>query len=51
MEKIKSLFVSGILLLISFSVYSQKVGIFDGHGDIGVNVKPGSATFIPQTDQ
>jgi TolB protein len=32
--------------------YSQnKIGIFDGHGDVGVNVKPGSATFIPETGQ
>ena len=27
------------------------VGIFEGHGDIGTNVKPGSASFIPSTGQ
>ena len=27
------------------------VGIFEGHGDVGMNVKPGSATFIPATGQ
>ncbi|GGB11353.1 hypothetical protein GCM10011511_38680 [Puia dinghuensis] len=25
--------------------------MFDGHGDVGTNVKPGSATFIPATGQ
>ncbi len=41
------------LLLFSFSAYCQQnpVGIFDGHGDIGSHVKPGSATFIPETGQ
>ena len=54
MEKInsRSLFLSFVIFLISFSVSSQnKVGIFDGHGDIGTNVKPGSATYIPETGQ
>ena len=47
------------MLLISFPLFflttmgkSQgKVGIFDGHTDIGSNVKPGWTTYIPQTDQ
>ncbi|MHA4846437.1 TolB family protein [Flavitalea antarctica] len=39
------------LLLVASTAYSQKLGIFDGHGDIGTNVKPGSATFIPETRQ
>ena len=30
---------------------NQSIGIFDGHGDVGTNVKPGSATFIPATGQ
>ena len=54
MEKIKfrSLFLSFVICFISFSVSSQsKVGIFDGHGDVGTNVKPGSATYIPETGQ
>jgi len=44
-------FVSGAFLC--FSAFSQKetVGIFDGHGDIGTGVKPGSAVYIPQTKQ
>ncbi|MDQ6845738.1 MAG: biopolymer transporter TolR, partial [Bacteroidota bacterium] len=41
-----------ILCMTGFAgTAQQKVGIFDGHGDIGTNVKPGSATFIPQTGQ
>jgi TolB protein len=47
----KSFVVFFILLSINFSVSSQKIGIFDGHTDVGTNVKPGSATYIPQTDQ
>src|SRR5580704_3166026 len=41
------------LILFSITAYSQQnpVGIFEGHGDIGTNVKPGSATFIPGTGQ
>lgn len=36
----------------TFSFSQQgKAGIFDGHGDVGENVKPGSATYIPQTQQ
>src|ERR1700733_6883402 len=41
-----------LFFLISLSAFSQqKVGIFDGHGDVGTNVKPGSATYIPGTGQ
>src|SRR6476620_3754672 len=41
------------LILFSLGAYCQQnpVGIFDGHSDIGTNVKPGSATYIPQTGQ
>lgn len=43
------------ILLKSFSgdVRSQSkgLGIFDGHGDVGNNVKPGSAVYIPNTGQ
>lgn len=51
MEKIKSLFLSISLFAISIAAGAQKVGIFDGHGDIGKNVKPGAATFIPESGQ
>src|ERR1700712_1304012 len=53
MEKIKRVSLALLLaLLIGFSVSSQqRVGIFDGHGDVGTNVKPGSATYIPLTGQ
>jgi TolB protein len=43
------------LLLMLFSVAANgqqnPVGIFDGHTDVGTNVKPGSATYIPETGQ
>jgi TolB protein len=41
------------LCLCFFSAYSQQnpLGIFEGHSDIGTGVKPGSATFIPETGQ
>ncbi len=40
------------LFLFAFTGFSQnKVGIFDGHTDVGKNVKPGAATFIPSTGQ
>jgi len=34
-----------------FASAQGKIGIFDGNSDIGVGVKPGSATYIPQNDQ
>ncbi|MEJ7827306.1 MAG: biopolymer transporter TolR, partial [Segetibacter sp.] len=40
-----------VIMQLPFSGFTQKIGIFDGHGDIGKNVKPGSATYIPQTRQ
>ncbi len=48
---------NALLLLLSFLTLTalpasaQSVGIFEGHGDIGTNVKPGSANFIPETRQ
>ncbi len=42
-----------LLILSSVAASGQQnpVGIFDGHTDIGTNVKPGSATYIPGTGQ
>ena len=42
-----------LLVLFSATVYCQQnpVGIFEGHTDVGTNVKPGSATYIPETGQ
>src|SRR5450631_1613157 len=42
-----------LLVLFSITVYSQQapLGIFEGHSDVGTNVKPGSATYIPETGQ
>lgn len=41
------------LILFSFTVHSQQnpVGIFEAHTDVGTNVKPGSALYIPETGQ
>ncbi len=38
---------------LSVAVFAQQgqIGIFDGQTDVGTNVKPGSATYIPQTQQ
>src|SRR5664279_1444668 len=42
-----------LMSVFSFTAYSQQtpVGIFEAHTDIGTNVKPGSATYIPETGQ
>ena len=47
---------SNVLLLVSalfftLSAAAQPLGIFENHGDVGTGVKPGSATFIPETGQ
>jgi TolB protein len=49
---------SKVLSLLAFlftlglsPVFSQNIGIFDGHSDVGAHVKPGSSTFIPETGQ
>lgn len=47
----QSIFPALFTILCLSSVAQDKVGIFDGHGDVGTNVKPGSATFIPKTGQ
>ncbi|MEP7253249.1 MAG: hypothetical protein ABI683_12740, partial [Ginsengibacter sp.] len=47
-------FLLGIIFLLqpwASTIAQQKLGIFDGHTDVGTDVKPGSATFIPQTGQ
>jgi len=42
-----------LLILSSVAASGQQnpVGIFEGHTDVGTNVKPGSATYIPETGQ
>ena len=44
-------FISTLLLITAIYPQQGRVGIFDGHGDVGNNVKPGSAKYIPQTRQ
>src|SRR6185312_16352246 len=43
--------ITSVIFLHDTVSFSQPVGIFDNHQDIGTNVKPGSATYIPATDQ
>lgn len=47
------LLVLALLALSVNPVFSQKnmLGVFESQSDIGAGVKPGSATFIPQTGQ
>jgi TolB protein len=42
-----------LMMISSFSLNAQQnpIGIFDAHSDIGTDVKPGSATYIPETQQ
>src|SRR4051794_12999191 len=42
---------TAFLALTCSAAFSQKLGIFEGQADIGTNVKPGSAVYLPQTDQ
>src|ERR1700744_1305031 len=51
-NRINALYLFALLLTLTpRQGMAQQVGIFDGHGDVGANVKPGSATFIPSTGQ
>ena len=47
------LFCLGLISLVSSPAFSQKasLGIFEGHGDIGKDVKPGSAMYNPKTQE
>jgi TolB protein len=47
----KTIFLFLLAIIGMPSISQEKIGIFDGHADIGASVKPGSATFIPQTQQ
>lgn len=49
--KQKAITLSTILLFCCAAYSQQQVGIFDAHSDVGTGVKPGAATYIPQTDQ
>lgn len=45
-------FLFGFLFITTVATAQEnKVGIFDGHGDVGEKVKPGAAVFIPSTGQ
>ena len=55
MKKNHLLRTAFVLLAVAtnYFVFSQQnpIGLFDGHGDVGTGVKPGSVTYIPQTRQ
>ena len=42
--------ILALLFNVAFS-QNQPIGMFNGHGDVGKNVKPGSATYISATQQ
>jgi TolB protein len=45
-------FTITLLIIINLCAFSQqKIGIFDGHSDVGTDVKPGSATYISSMSQ
>lgn len=45
-------FLSALVLLFSLAkTNAQQLGIFEGNTDVGENVKKGSATYIPATQQ
>ena len=48
-----SLLLASLFLFsaIPLSAQNNSVGIFEGHGDVGIGVEPGSATFISGTRQ
>lgn len=51
-NRLKLPLVSCMVFLLNLPVFSQqKIGLFDGHTDVGVNVKPGVSTYIPATGQ
>jgi len=45
------LVIFGVLFTIGLYGQQSPLGIFESHGDIGTHVKPGSATYIPETGQ
>ena len=47
----KLLLASFFSVFCLYSFAQTSVGIFDAHGDVGTNVKPGSATYIAATRQ
>src|SRR5919202_1892233 len=49
----KKLIIYVIFTILAFNTSAQNgpLGIFEGHGDVGSHVKPGAATYIPQTQQ
>ena len=53
MKKIKLFSPVTLLLFIGLSAFAQQkpIGVFDGQVDVGANTKPGSGTYLPETQQ
>jgi len=48
---LRLMIIFSALSLHNNASFSQHIGMFDNHQDIGINVKPGSATYIAETSQ
>ena len=48
---LRLMIIFSALSLHNNASFSQHIGMFDNHQDIGINVKPGSATYIAETRQ
>ena len=48
---LQNLFVALTMLSGATALSQQNIGLFENHADVGTNVKPGSATYIPQNSQ
>ncbi|CAN5480696.1 SMP-30/gluconolactonase/LRE family protein [soil metagenome] len=52
MKNLKLIFfacLGSLFLTTNVTVQAQKIGLFDGHGDVGAVLKPGSASYNPKT--
>ncbi|HMG10978.1 MAG TPA: hypothetical protein VK609_20840, partial [Mucilaginibacter sp.] len=50
---LRTIFTALCVAFFSLSALAQQksVGIFDGQLDVGANTKPGSGTYLPQSQQ
>lgn len=46
----KILMIAGSFFLLSINTFSQNIGVFDGHKEVGEFLRPGNATYNPATD-
>ena len=48
---LKSHLLFGLMLHLASAVCAQSVGVFEGHSDVGTDVKRGAATYHSKTQQ